>query len=140
MASTDPPENDLLAPVLRLFPKAAYDRFTEVPLGRKKIDLVCLPRQDGPPSVCVELKVRNWRRALWQAMANFQVAEKSYIAIWHKYLLPAKEGSRLLEHYGVGLICVAGRRAQIIAPSNDKITRIRREDKRGFYRAILDRV
>lgn len=109
----DPSENDLLKPVLRLYPRRDFRRLLEVPLGQKKIDLMCVPRKHDSPRVCIELKIKNWKVALWQASVNRQIADESYIAIWHRYSHRVQQD--LLEHYGVGLIAVFRTKATVLA-------------------------
>ncbi len=139
MKNSDPPESDLLKPVLRLFPKKRYRRFQEVPFGRKKIDLWCVSRTEGEAQeVCIECKVRDWRRALWQATINFQMAKQSYIAIWHRYIQRVEKQAHLLKQYGVGLISVEPKRAKIIIRSQKKVLRISKEEKRELYRNLIN--
>lgn len=96
-------------------------------LGRRSIDLLCLPKRSYESSVAIELKVEDWRRALWQAVVNFQLCEKSYIAIWHGYSHRVLNGRSLLDAYGVGLIEVDTRFARIMLDSKDKTVRIARK-------------
>src|SRR5258708_1081848 len=110
-------ESEMLRPVLRLFPRKYYKRFPQVALGRKKIDLLCVPKQARKGSVAVELKLENWPRALWQALNNFQVAEQSYVAVWHEYVHRVERHLSLLDQYGVGLIAVGPRSARVIRGS-----------------------
>ena len=137
MARIDPAESELLAPVLRLFPKREYKRFAEAELGRKRIDLLCVPRRSEDESVSVELKVRDWKKALWQASHNFHVAEQSYVAIWHRYLPAVERNRTLFETYGVGIIVVRGRSAVIHAKSCDLVHRIARDHKAAFYKGLI---
>ena len=132
-------EADMLRPVLRLFPKKRYLRFVEVPTGRKRIDLVCSPKNEGA-TVAVELKISDWRQALWQASIDLQVADKAYIAIWHEFAPRAERNSELLGEYGVGLISVRPRSATIVLESNDPVFRVARESKPDFYRLLLEQV
>ena len=136
MVKKAPREKDLLGPVLRLFPKTGYRRFVEVPLGRKSVDVLCVPKKPEVPQVCIELKVNNWRKALWQAIINFQIADQSFITVWHEYRQSVEKHLDLLDQYGVGLICVGPRSAKIILPSQDKVRRIAREAKRDLYAAL----
>ena len=131
-------EEEMLNPVLQLFPADRYDRFAQVPLGRKKIDIYCYPKNNRGHSISVELKTSDWKRALWQASINFQISEKSYIAIWHKFAHRAKNHIQLLESYGVGLIIVRHDDALIFKKSNDKIHRIARKYKRNFYEMLIN--
>lgn len=135
--NSDPQETYLLKPVLRLFPKREYHRFKEVPLGRKKIDVWCVHKREECTEVCVELKIKDWRRALWQAIINFQIAKQSYIAVWYKYVQRVQKQSDLLKQYGVGLISVGPRSAKIIIPSKNKAQGTWREAKKDFYKRLV---
>jgi hypothetical protein len=133
----DPPERDLLGPVLRLYPKVRYRRFVEVPLGRKRIDVLCISKGSSTPQVCIELKVKDWRRALWQAIVNLQIAVESYVAIWYKYEDRVLRHRSLMEQYGIGLIVVDGRQARVVLPSEGRVRRISKERKKDFYEALV---
>lgn len=137
MHKTDPAEQEMLKPVLRLFPKKRYNRYKEVPLGQKKIDLWCVPKKTESPRVCIELKVKDWKGALWQAIIDFQIAKESYIAIWHTYLPRVQKNEELLTQYGVGLICVKPKSANVIIQSRHKAKAIPREVKREFYAKLI---
>ena len=137
MHKKDPKEEHLLKPVLRLFPKREYHRFKEVPLGRKRIDMWCVRKTEEPMEVCVELKVKDWRRALWQAIINFQIAKQSYIAIWYKYIQRVQKQNDLLGKYGVGLISVGPKSAKIILPSKDNFQETWREKEKDLYKNLI---
>ena len=137
MHNNDPQEEHLLKPVLRLFPKREYHRFKEVPLGRKKVDVWCVCKTEEYIEVCVELKVKDWRKALWQAIINFQMAKRSYIAVWHKYVQRVERESDLLNKYGVGLISVGPKSAKIVIPSQDKIQGTSRKEKVVSYKSLI---
>jgi hypothetical protein len=130
-------EADMLKPVLQLFPRNRYKRLPEVPLGRKLVDLLCVPLNPFGQSVSVELKLRNWRQAVWQAIANFQLTDQSFVAIWHEFLHPVQKQAGLLEFYGLGLIVVKPGRAEVIRTSKDVVYRIARKDKAKFYAQLL---
>lgn len=133
-------ESEMLLPVLRLFPKNQYRRYTEVPLGRKKIDLVCVARENVDLQICVELKVQAWKRALWQAAVNFQLGNHSYIALWHEFVHRVEAKIDLLEHYGVGLIAVEHDAATILHESRDHVFRIARQSKQDWFRMLASEV
>ena len=137
MHNNDPQEEHLLKPVLRLFPKREYHRFKEVPFGRKRIDMWCVCKTKESLEVCVELKVKDWRKALWQAIINFQMAKQSYIAIWYKYIQRVQKQNDLLKQYGVGLISVGPRSAKIIIPSKDNVQETWRENKKDLYKSLI---
>jgi len=137
MSETDPAEKQLLRPVLRLFPKTMYRRFVEVPLSRKRIDILCLPKHPSLAQTSVELKVKDWRRALWQAILNLQIAQESYFAIWHKYQDRILRQRKLLEQYSIGLIVVDERIARVVIRPKGSIRIVAREQKPAFYKALL---
>jgi len=134
----NPAEDTLMEPVLRLFPRRKYYRFIEVPLGRKKVDLWCVSKINTNSYICIELKVENWRKALWQAAINFQIGKQSYIAIWHRYVHRVEKHARLLSQYGVGLIAVKQNQAEIIIPSqNQDRASITRDDRQKFFSGLI---
>lgn len=133
-----PPESDMTAPTLTLFPEERYLWFEQVPLGRKSIDVVCLDR-GTQFTTAVELKVSDWKRALWQASVNLQVAHESYIAIWHSFVHRAELRADLLRSYGVGLISVTESSAEVLLTSNDRVRRIARSKKYEWYQHLLEK-
>lgn len=131
MKKPAPLESALLAPVQRLFSVDDFAHHVEAPLGRRNIDLLCVPKNRRDEWVAIELKVRNWMQAVWQANVNFQIAEQSYIAIWHEFVhLPARNIDKLL-HYGIGLIEVYEDRAVIALKSKDMRRRTARLAQRS---------
>jgi hypothetical protein len=72
-------EVELYPPVEALF-KDDYIIGKEIELGAKRIDLVCVSKQTGK-IVTIELKVKNWKKALRQAWSYRACANESYIAI-----------------------------------------------------------
>lgn len=130
-------ESDMLLPVLRLFPKKRFRRYVEVPLGRKRIDLICVRKGKEDEVVAIELKIGDWRKALWQATHNLQIAERTYVALWHKFVHRAEKNRELLERYGVGLISVRARSAEIVFESHDRVSRVSRSNKPEFYKMLL---
>jgi hypothetical protein len=131
-------ETDLLTPVLTLFPEQNYWHVQQVALGRKKIDLVCIERDSPHGTQSIELKIQDWRKALWQASINFQLSEKSYIAIWHEYVHRVLRHSDLLSTYGVGLIAVYPCEAEILSESVDLVRRLSRDAKRDWYKHLIE--
>jgi hypothetical protein len=105
-------ESQLCGPVKGLFSTAEYHVKHEAPFGLKRIDLFFWRRKGNSEIVAVELKLRNWRGAVWQAVHNRQVATRSYIA------LPAKSvgvvDTEILRSLGLGLISVDLNDARII--------------------------
>jgi hypothetical protein len=95
-------EDELRTPVRGLFPPERYFYKSEAPFGLKRIDMVFRPRSSGQEIIAVELKLTKWRKAIWQAASNRQIATYSYVA------LPAKTAGtvdrQLLASLGLGLI------------------------------------
>jgi hypothetical protein len=133
---TEITEADLAAPVGALFPVPSYRRFDQVPLSRKRIDLVFVGT-NHVHTVSVELKIANWKKALWQANVNFQVSNESYIAIWHKYVHRVERHLDVLRAYGIGLIAVERESARIVLQSSEPIRRIPRRHKQSWYLQLL---
>ena len=129
-------EIEMTEPTLSLFPESNYLHFEQVSLGRKRIDIVCLTRS-LPFTTTIELKIRDWRQALWQASVNMQVADESYIAIWASFVHRAEKHCDLLTAYGVGLIAVTTSSAEILLPSRDPVRRIARSKKRDWYDCLM---
>lgn len=130
-------EADMLSPVLSLFPSEAFWHFEQVPLGRKKIDLVCVERDSPNSSISVELKISDWRTALWQASVNLQLSQRSFVAIWHSFAHRALKHGELFRQYGVGLISVGPNGAEHCFDSVDSVRRISREAKRDWYKQLV---
>jgi hypothetical protein len=112
MPNRAPKETELLQPVVRLFEEHHKTALLELKLGRKRIDVVFVPNA-GDGWTAVELKVHDWKRALWQAAVNTQIAEYSYVALWHRTCSVALERQSLFEAYGVGIISVTATDASI---------------------------
>lgn len=131
-----PPESALADAVIALFPTGPFRCITEAPLGRKRIDLLFIA-SDQSSAISVELKVADWKKALWQAVVNFQIANESYIAMWHLYVHRAEAHLDTLRSYGIGLISVDSSSARIVLQSKEPVRRIPRSDKVEWYRSML---
>jgi len=108
-------EDELREPVQKLFPAEDYLTKSEVPFGLKRIDLVFKSRTNGAQLFTVELKIKDWRRAIWQAVHNRQVATFSYVALPQRYA-SSVDVSLLSELY-LGLIAVEPNVAKIVVPA-----------------------
>lgn len=75
----------------------------EVPFLFKSADLFCFHEQTGE-CIAVEVKVRNWRRALVQALVYQMMADQVYIALYTKHIGAVDRG--LLAAKEVGLLAV----------------------------------
>jgi hypothetical protein len=111
-------EYELFIPIKHLF-NNDYFVEQEIPIGSKRIDVVCakpkLQIVSGSPHfneiIAVEVKIKEWRRAVRQALVYQLSAKKVYVAMPHKYA--SKVQYRVLEKYGVGLISINNGNAQI---------------------------
>jgi hypothetical protein len=92
-------ENIMVPKVSEYFKNMGYQTFTEVPIMRKKVDLVAF---DNKNSIAVELKVKDWHRALRQAAIYKVLADYAYVAIWHEYL--HRVNIEQFKQLGVGII------------------------------------
>ena len=95
-------EKELYSPILKLFGEG-YFSAEDVPLGPKLVDLA-FTSKSADKVIAIEVKVKNWKQALRQAL-NYQLAaDESYVAI-------AKNHSNSIDHdrfrsLGIGLILV----------------------------------
>ena len=108
-------EDDLRNPVEGLFPERKYFTKREVPFGLKRIDLVFKSKGYGRDIIAVELKLRDWKRAIWQAVHNRQVAKRSYIAVPEATADHIDKG--VLRSLGLGLIVANIKNARILIPA-----------------------
>jgi len=116
--------------VQKLFPSELYFCKNEVPFGLKRIDLLFRKRSNGQEIVAVELKLRDWKKAVWQAASNRQVAAYSYVA------LPSASAAaidrRLMVSLGLGLI--------IADPADDARIVLRAKRSRYVNRRIATEI
>ena len=80
-----------------------YMAFEEVPFGQKRIDLLMVHR-NYPKFVTVELKIKDWKRALQQAIINQFMGHLSYVALWHAFV--SRVDRATFEKHGIGLLRV----------------------------------
>jgi len=97
-------ESQLVSRVERFMHKNGYRSSKQVPLGAKRIDLVCY-RPDMKEIIAVEAKIRDWRKAVTQALSRRLCADKVYVAV------PKPNFRRvdvdLFLRYGLGLLEVS---------------------------------
>lgn len=102
-----PAEEALMRPLLHGLLRAGWVNqmslaADEVPWHEKRIDLVM--RSTGGRVLAIELKVRDWGKAINQAYLNRWVADESWVAVWHSRFTPtAWDAAR---DSGVGVLVV----------------------------------
>lgn len=74
----------------------------EIPYGMKRIDLAGI--SSDLTVIAIELKVENWRQALWQASVYQLCADLAYVAIREEYTHRVDQS--YLGELGIGLISV----------------------------------
>jgi len=92
-------EKDMLNDIRFFFETKGYEVFTEVPFFSKRIDLICVKDSDV---IAVEMKIKDWKKALWQAYVNQLCAVKSYVAMWHEYT--HRIDRKRFKKYGIGIM------------------------------------
>jgi hypothetical protein len=102
-----PKRESLMLPAVRKYFKSQYEQHTmELPFYEHRIDLYGYSAQRDS-TVAVELKLRNWRRALEQALVYQLCSDYVFIAV------PATTAKRVdleeLRSHGIGLLAVSGR-------------------------------
>ena len=72
-------------------------------MRNKVVDIIC---QNDKEIIAIEVKVRNWKRALRQAIIYQLCANRTYVALCHRFSGRVK--IEFFLKYGVGLIEVNG--------------------------------
>src|SRR6202035_2167340 len=93
----------------------SYSSFYEVRFGRKRID-VLMVAASGRPWIAIELKIRDWKKALWQSVVNRELADICFVALPERFTRAALFQRDLFDFYGVGLISVSTVTATIVVP------------------------
>ncbi len=99
-------EAELVAPVTAWLREGGYRVTAEVPILGRRADLVGA-REDA--LVAVELKMRDWRGALRQAMAYQLAADRTWVAMPLSAASAAYRARWQFEAEGVGLLAVDDR-------------------------------
>lgn len=95
---------DEVASILEEYLANRYDSYyKEVPLFSKKIDYVCINTRKNEITA-IEVKVKNWREALRQAITYRICADSVYVALWHEYLHRAEANKEMFTKFGIGLL------------------------------------
>lgn len=102
-------EKDLYPPVVQFLKQKGYVCHYEVKFLTRSIDLIALKKRK---IIAVELKVRNWQKALQQALTCRLCAQETYLAIATEY--SHRVDMELLKEYGIGLISSDGKEMKIL--------------------------
>lgn len=98
-----------------------YFSYPEVPIDDRRIDWIFV--NEVSEIIAVELKIRNWKRVLKQAMSNRFCSNKSYAAIWYEYAKNVKLD--WFEKSGIGLLLVFEDRVEeVIEPERNLVDEI----------------
>ena len=96
-----------LMPVIESALNKDYQIEREVPMIDKFIDILAISKgPDEKELVAIEAKVKNWKRAVQQAITYRLCADKVYIAIWHEFR--HRVDLHILDDFGIGLMEVNG--------------------------------
>lgn len=97
-------EEDLKNPVASMMYEKKFDVFFEVPIKRKRPDIICVDR--NKMVIGIEMKLRKWKVAYWQASINSLWCDKSYVAFPIQYSTLFLKNRNYFEQDGIGLISV----------------------------------
>jgi hypothetical protein len=127
-------EEELRKPVHDYFRTKKYSVFDEVRLFSRDIDIVAKRRNE---IIAVELKLRDWKKAINQACLNQRVSDYSYVALpeplWNRI---DRDVYTISVAQGIGLLSVHGVARQIMRPERSK--RIQPHLRRRFLRNLQD--
>lgn len=87
----------------RYFRNQGFLTQDEVPFLFKVADLFCFHELTGE-CIAVEVKIRNWRKGLSQALVYRMMSDKVYIALYDDYIKHVD--LELLSSNSIGLLCV----------------------------------
>ena len=103
MSNVKVSEGQLQEAVAEHFKQLGYVVMSETPFFTKRIDLFAVHRA-SLETVAIELKMRDWKRALFQARIYLLCADRVFVA------MPSGPAhgitSETLGHYGVGLLAI----------------------------------
>jgi len=111
-------ENEMMEPVRRYFESKDFQVFKEARLFSRRIDLVA--KRKGTV-IAVEMKLRDWNRAVEQAFLDLRVSNYCYVAL--PEVVWGRAGPRLFTDaasYGIGLLSVDGVAKLIMRPRESK--------------------
>jgi hypothetical protein len=127
-------EEELRKPVHEYFRTRQYSVFDEVRLFSRGIDIIAKRRNE---IVAIELKLSDWKKAIYQACLNQRVSDYSYVALpeplWNRI---NREVYTMSVAQGIGLLSVDGVARQIMRSERSK--RIQPHLRRRFLRNLHD--
>lgn len=124
-------EAELLAPVQRFFMNKKYVKgITEAAFSNHRIDLLAYSTKHDV-AIAIELKLKNWKKALQQALIYQLCTDYSYLAMPEKNIKSINLDT--LSKYGIGLIVVKnnGLCEEVLKSKKSKCTV--NEYKRQFF-------
>lgn len=125
-------EEELRKPVRDYFEKKEYVVFDEIALFARNIDVIAKRRNE---IVSVELKLREWKKAINQACLNQRVSNYSFVAlpepVWDRI---DRRIYAVSFEQGIGLLSVDGVTRQIMRPRRSE--RIQPHLRRRFLRSL----
>ena len=111
-------EGDLRKPVHSFFKRKNYQLHDEIRLFSRPIDVVAKKKSK---IITIELKIRDWRRAIEQASLDLRVSNYSYVAL-PEAVIGRLDRRMYYEAYinGIGLISVDGNAKIIMKPERSE--------------------
>jgi hypothetical protein len=103
-------EIDLYPLLIEYFQNKGYQIQLEVPIHHNRIDMLVF---NDDQTIAIELKLKNWKRALRQASYYQLGVDYSYIAMPFYQAVEVHKRSRALEDEGVGLFGVLLDRSEV---------------------------
>jgi hypothetical protein len=93
-------EIDILNQVNEYLKKNGYSYKNEVKFLERRIDVIGVKKKEV---LAIEIKIKNWKKALQQAITCKLCSHYVYVAFYHKYL---PKNLSYFENYGIGVMSV----------------------------------
>lgn len=95
-------EIDVLNQVNKYLREKGFLYKNEVKFLERKIDIVGVKNKRV---IAIEVKIKNWKKALQQAITCKLCSHYVYVAFWQRYL---PKNLSIFENYGIGIMSVNG--------------------------------
>lgn len=94
-------ESSMRKITIKFFENEGYQCQLEVPILERKVDIIA-KRADS--IISIELKIKDWKKALEQALTCKIWSDFVYIGFWHEYI---PNDIKLFKNYDIGILSIS---------------------------------